>query len=87
LFYQTPENRIMAAAYAAKGEAFQADKPRLWANKQFRADPPLIFDTAPDGKRMAVIAAGEAVEQQAAPQVTFLLNFFDELRRKAPGKN
>ena len=48
------------------------------------------FDLAPDGKRFAVLLAPEAdaEQQRARTQVTFLLNFFDELRRKAPpGKN
>jgi hypothetical protein len=39
---------------------------------------------APDGKRFAVSAIEETEQRATATQVTFLLNFFDELRRKAP---
>ena len=59
-----------------------AGKPRLWAAKK-GID---FFDAAPDGKRLAVALIEES-NQQNPPrptQVTFLLNFFDELRRRAP---
>jgi hypothetical protein len=42
-----------------------------------------MFDLAPDGRRFAVVRA-EASEQKGPTQVTFVLNFFDELRRRAP---
>ena len=71
---------MMAASYTANGEAFTPSKPRLWAAKK---DLPTYFDLAPDGKRFAVSQA-EASEQKNATHVTFLLNFFDELRRRVP---
>jgi len=40
---------------------------------------------APDGKRFAVIPRPEATsEQKGSVDATFLLNFFDELRRRVP---
>lgn len=43
------------------------------------------LDIAPDGKRFVVLMPAEASEEQKAQnQVTFLLNFFDELRRRVP---
>jgi hypothetical protein len=39
------------------------------------------FDLAPDGKRAAALMP---VETPARSYVTFLLNFVDELQRKAP---
>ena len=88
LFYRTLDNRIMVATYTTKGDAFAAEKPRLWAERRFLDTGTLPnFDLAPDGKRFAVLMApGEEAEQQAQTHVTFLLNFFDELRRKVPGK-
>jgi hypothetical protein len=43
-------------------------------------------DIAPDGKRIAaLVPAVEGPEaQQAQNHVVFLMNFFDELRRKVP---
>jgi Tol biopolymer transport system component len=78
LYYQNPQG-MMVASYTAKGGAFVASKPRLWAEKK---DLGFSFDLAPDGKRFAVVQA--ETEQKGAAQVTFLLNFFDELRRRAP---
>jgi hypothetical protein len=45
----------------------------------------LPFALAPDGKRFAVIPMPEATAEDKGPaHVTFLLNFFDELRRRVP---
>ena len=79
LFYVSGEG-IMVATYTTSGDAFVSSKPRLWARKK---DMSTYFDLAPDGKRFVVVQA-EASEQRGPQQVTFLLNFFDELRRRAP---
>jgi len=43
------------------------------------------LDLAPDGKRFAVILPLEQTgSQQTRSRVTFIENFFDEVRRKAP---
>ena len=70
----------MAASYTTSSDAFSLGKPRLWAAKKNMGD---YFDLAPDGKRFAVVQPEES-EQKGPQQVTFLLNFFDELRRRAP---
>jgi hypothetical protein len=45
----------------------------------------LNYDLAPAGKRFAVFPELKApVEEEESVHVTFLLNFFDELRRRAP---
>jgi serine/threonine-protein kinase len=79
LFYRSSEG-MMIASYTTNGEAFVASKPRLWAAKKDLGD---YFDLAPDGKRFALLQP-EAAEQKGPQHVTFLLNFFDELRRRAP---
>jgi hypothetical protein len=71
---------MMVASYTTNGEAFVASKPRLWAGKKDLGDS---YDRAPDGKRFALLQP-EASEQKGPQHVTFLLNFFDELRRRAP---
>jgi len=78
LFYRTEDGRIMVATYSAKRDAFVADKPRPWSDKGFRETA-----LAPDGKHFVVLGqAEETGEQKALTHVTFLLNFFDELRRR-----
>jgi serine/threonine-protein kinase len=88
LLFESLDNHIMAASYSVKGDSFVADKPRLWSEKPITGIVNNVrnVDLAPDGKRIvALISAGEdkgALEAQN--YVTFLLNFFDELRRRAP---
>jgi Tol biopolymer transport system component len=87
LFYQSGD-RIMAVKYTAKGNVFAPEKPRVWAANLGGAtngDGVLVFDLAPDGKRIAVempVATSEAPKPQH--EVTFVFNFFDELRRRVP---
>jgi len=88
LFFETLDNHIFTAAYTVKGDAFVADKPRMWSETPIAGSgvvsPGTNFGLAPDGKRIWALmpAAGDA--QQARNHVVFLLNFFDELRRRAP---
>jgi serine/threonine-protein kinase len=79
LFFRSSEG-MMAASYMTSGEAFVAGKPRPWAAKKDLGE---FFDLAPDGKRFAVVQPEES-EQKGPTHVTFLLNFFDELRRRVP---
>jgi hypothetical protein len=45
--------------------------------------PVLNYDIAPDGKRLAALMPAEDAGVQRHPsQVTFLLNFFNELQRE-----
>jgi len=86
LFYRTPDQQIMVVSYTAKGDSFVPDKPRLWSEKRL-ADTSFFqnIDISPDGKRFLVLMPVEAPGQQRANnQVTFLENFFDEVRRRAP---
>jgi predicted Ser/Thr protein kinase len=72
---------IMAVSYSVKGDSFVAEKPRVWLAKLGGTD----WDLAPDGKRVAVIMPAAAPEAPKLDhEVTFLFNFFDELRRRVP---
>jgi serine/threonine-protein kinase len=76
----------MVTDYEVKTESFVAGKPRVWSDQQLRdLGGALNYDLAPDGKRFAVLPNLNApVEEKGDVRVTFLLNFFDELRRRAP---
>ena len=87
LFFETLDNRVMVAGYTAQGNSFVAEKPRLWSEKQLSnlTNTSRNIDIAPDGKRFAVILPVEQPgSQQAKSRVTFIENFFDEVRRRAP---
>jgi serine/threonine-protein kinase len=79
----------MVVDYSVKGDSFVPGKPRLWSEAILWNPAPVpMFDVAPDGKRVAaVLLASDSGMEKPLTHVTFLLNFFDELRRKtAPGK-
>ena len=78
--YTSPDG-MMAVGYTVSGDMFVAAKPHLWAAKKDLG----AFDLAPDGKRFAVLQPDEA-GQNASPHVVVLLNFFDELRRRATAR-
>jgi len=87
LLYQTTAGRLMATGYTAQGDAFVAGKPRVWAEVRVRSlGFEAGYDIAPDGKRLAAFLVDDTDGGKLATSLTFLLNFGDELRRKAPGK-
>jgi hypothetical protein len=86
LFFRTEDNQIMVARYTVNGDSFTSEKPRVWSAKRLaNLGVVLNYDLTPDGKRVAAIMSIEPQEEsKTAHNVTFLLNFFDELRRRAP---
>jgi hypothetical protein len=42
------------------------------------------MDVTADGKRLVALVADDANGEKPSTQLTFLLNFFDGLRRNAP---
>jgi serine/threonine-protein kinase len=82
LVYQAGD-QIMAVSYSVKGDTFVPEKPRVWIAKLGGTQ----WDLAPDGKRVVVLTPAETAEAtKQEHEVVFLLNFFDELRRRAPAK-
>jgi len=88
LFYLGGDDRILVADCNAQGQSFSCTRPQRWSERQI-VDPiqgPMrMFDIAPDKSGLAFVefnAAGGM--SQGSLHVTFLLNFFDELRRKVP---
>ena len=87
IFYET-NGRIMVAEYAVRGDSFTPGKPRQWCEAPLYVMGPFRnLDLAPDGKRFVVFPlASAASTERAALHLTFVLNFFDELRRRVPTK-
>jgi len=84
LLYLAPGGEIMLVPYSATGDAFQAEKPRVWSETRVQQRPlnAVSFDLHPDGERVAMAPRTEAT---AGPtHVTLIFNLFDELRRIAP---
>jgi serine/threonine-protein kinase len=77
-----PHPHLMVAAFEARGDSFVADKPRVWSERVpvfFAATK--FYDPAPDGKSVVALMSADTPEEPR-DRVTFLLNFFDELRRR-----
>jgi serine/threonine protein kinase/Tol biopolymer transport system component len=79
---------LMVAPYRVENDSFRPEKPRLWAERGSALRLVLgqrIYALHPDGVRVAIAppSEGEAVGQN---HLTLVLNFFDELRRIAPGQ-
>ena len=87
LFYRSGD-QIMAVRYAVDGDAFVAEKPRVWLAKVITVPGntmSTLWDIAPDDKRVAVLTPVESPgNQKQEHEVVFLQNFFDELRRRVP---
>jgi serine/threonine-protein kinase len=87
LLFETADQRVMAVTYTAKGDTFAAGKPRVWTGTRLRdGGNASNYDLSTDGKRLAAMVAEDANGEKPPTHLTFLLNFFDELRRRAPGK-
>jgi len=86
LFFESLDNQIMVADYTVEGDSFIQDQPRVWSEIRL-ANLGLFknFDIAPDGKHIVALLPPEGGEaQQSRRHVIFLMNFFDELRRRLP---
>jgi serine/threonine-protein kinase len=88
LFYRTLSGceKIMVTTYTINGGVFKAQTARLWSEQRL-ANTGLTpnFDVAPDGKRCVVLMPVPGSElPEAQSHVTLVMNFFDEVRRRAP---
>ena len=83
LFYQRATGLIMRVPYTVSGAVFTSEKPRPTSDLEVVGQ---LMDVSRDGKTFVFV--GPAGGENAAPiEFTFVLNFFDELRRRvATGK-
>jgi hypothetical protein len=86
LFFLSGDDHIMAASYTINGNSFAAGTPRQWApTPVFRDGVRQSFDVTPDGQRVVAFPRpAESVSSGGSLHATFLLNFFDEIRRRIP---
>jgi hypothetical protein len=77
------ENQLMVASYKVRGDWFLPDQPRVWTKKIVGFSTTRAYDPAPDGKRIIALMPADT-PQEPHDRLIFLLNFFDELRRRVP---
>jgi hypothetical protein len=74
----------MVVSYQERGDSFVADKPRAWSEKEpVHFGTTQSYDPAPDGKQIVALMSADTPQEPHA-RVIILLNFFDELQRRAP---
>jgi Tol biopolymer transport system component len=84
LLYETDHQHIMAITYTVVSGSFVAGKPRAWSRSAI-ADTGVLanFDVSSDGRRIvALLPAAKPGDDQTQNHATFILNFFDAVRRQ-----
>jgi hypothetical protein len=74
---------VMVAPYTIERGLFRPGGARPWSEEPIGARD-RGYALHPDGKRMIVGSPDSAIGARSTVGIAF--NFFDELRRKAPGK-
>src|SRR5262245_47129314 len=88
-FLSSTDLRLMVMPYKVEGNTFIAGKPMPLNDTRIAGrprSPSRDLDLHPDGKRF-VIAGTENDAENQLDKVVIVFNFFDELRRLAPGRN
>jgi serine/threonine-protein kinase len=77
--------QIMVAPFTVEAGSFRAEKSRLWSDRRFvTRGLNRSFDLHPDGERFALAPLAPSQGGEKRDHVTFIFNFFEELRRLAP---
>ncbi len=89
LYYETANvgqgGRLVVVPYSTEGNAFQPHKAELLTQERHETrGPNRMFDLHPDGTRFALAPFEQTTGGLRRNHVTFLFNYFDELRRLAP---
>jgi serine/threonine-protein kinase len=85
LLFLGSDDRIASATYSIQGDVFSAGTPHVWSpTPVLRTGVLQNFDVSPDGKRVAILQRPVAEVSGGSLHAIFLLNFFDDLRRRVP---
>jgi Tol biopolymer transport system component len=85
IFYQTSDGQIMVVDCQVKGDSILAGKPHAWPGSGGGLGV-YTYAVTRDGKRVAVVMPprDELDDPKASLHLMFLLNFFDEVKRRIP---
>ncbi|HUA59307.1 MAG TPA: protein kinase [Verrucomicrobiae bacterium] len=87
IFYLAEDGHIMAVPYTVKGRTLEPGKARVWSETTVHTIQTYpAADLSPDGKRILAFAEPTAPHSEGNLHLTFVLNFFDELKRRMPPK-
>ena len=91
LLYEATGRQVMVVPFEVKAGAFVPGEPRPWAAgwqlPRYDASYTLRnFDVSPDGHRILALEPPADAPDRPRTTATLLLNFFDELQRRAPAR-
>jgi Tol biopolymer transport system component len=86
IFYVTTDGRIQVVPYTISGRIFMPGKPRTWSPTAIQLNGVAYpLDIGPNGKSfVAALGSGGGAGEKSNLHLTFLVNFFDELKRRIP---
>jgi serine/threonine-protein kinase len=87
LLYRTDANQVMVVSYKTAGESFTASEARPWS-QQTLSDTGVLPNFAVDasGERLLALMPTPPKNPQSANHVTVILNFDEEVRRRAASR-
>ncbi len=87
LLYRNDANRVMVVSYTLTGEAFTASEPRPWSQHTL-TDTGVLPNFAVDasGERILALMPVPPKDPQSPNHVTVILNFGEEVRRRAASR-
>jgi eukaryotic-like serine/threonine-protein kinase len=89
LFFRTNgvHNQLIVASVQERGDSLVVETPRVWFGRRIPTfSSTRSYDLAPEGKRVVALLPADTPEEPH-DRVIFLLNFFDELRRRVPSSS
>ena len=85
LIYGEGTNRWIAVPVTAAGDSFRPGKPQLLFEGNFVTHGLPNYDVSRDGRQFILFQRSEEEEQERVrAHLTFIFNFFDDLRRRVP---
>ncbi len=87
LFYRSPDGMMMAATIAGEATPQVSDRTALFPASSFRSGGNSMrqYHVALDGRFLMMRLPGaESGDEAAAPQITVVLNWFEELMARVP---
>jgi Tol biopolymer transport system component len=85
LFFVSPDNHIQVADITLQGSSLSAGKARIWLEKPLMdLNSARNYAVMPDGEHLLILPQSEQAAKKGPPRIVFLLNFFDELKRRIP---
>lgn len=85
LLFQAPDHRVLGAEYTATADSILFGRPVPWGNiRPADLGGAYAYDLPPDGRQLAAVILAGGAEEKPITDLAFMVNFFDELKRRVP---